>query len=138
MTDTARFRLEGAKELQRALSKLGKDMKPENVLRSGAIAGAAVVRKKARTNLAPHKDTGALAKNIKTSSRIVRAQQRIVVKIKPHADQFYGVFLEFGTKYISPKRWLSRAVRENHREILAAMTAKIRARIERTKAKKNG
>lgn len=94
MTDGVGFKLEGFDELERELKLLGADA--EKVLRSGLQAGGSAVRKQARSNLAPHRRTGDLAKGLKVNSRIDRFRRSIRVTIRTGKNEFYGLFLEFG------------------------------------------
>lgn len=91
-----RFPVTGGKEIAATLAALGKRIESQ-AMRSGLTAGAAVIRDEARQR-AP-KDTGAMAKSIKTGSPRKNQDGTYSVSIRlvgKHA--FLGLFHEYGVK----------------------------------------
>lgn len=143
MADGLRFKLEGFDELERELKKLGRDA--EKVLRVGMAAGGRAVRDQARANLVPHKRSGALSKGLRVNSRIDRIRRSVRVTVRTSADQFYGLFLEFGatgvgrgrTGTVPAEAWLRRAVRQVGPQVYNKYAAeRMRKRIAKIRAGK--
>lgn len=143
--------IKGEDELERTLLSLGKDM--EKAFRGGVLVTAQAVRKDAIKSIqsssfgawvkrsrqgggtydhvasapgsAPNTDTGALVSSIAVEMN----------KKKPEAEVGsnldYGAYLEFGTKDMDPRPWLSPAVNRNidnlQSNITKAAMAAIRA-----------
>lgn len=104
-------KVEGIEETLRTLQRLHPSL-AENGLRAGVGAVGREIVKEARRNLAPHKRTGNLARSLGVSTRINRIERSVTGKARTRSgkyDGFYGRFLEFGTKYIAPIAFLSRA-----------------------------
>jgi HK97 gp10 family phage protein len=88
------MRLKGGRELSQFLDAFPEKLK-KGALRAGMVAGARVVRDEARATVA--KDTGKVAKAIKTSSPRVNQDGTVSVKVKLKGEHsFIGWFLEYG------------------------------------------
>lgn len=113
MAVTARSQILGFNELERLMKALPGRL-AEAELTSAVRAGANVIRKEARTR-APRggvpsqmsKKFGPLHKKIRTR-RIKKTPLSVEFSIDS-GSAFYGSFLEFGTKNISSRPWLTPA-----------------------------
>lgn len=128
------FRIQGFEGLQRELREAGQDA--PKVIRAGMRAAAVEVRKKAKANLAGHRDTGELADSLKVSTRLKRATKSVTATVRNTRRTYYGMFLEFGTIKQHPVRWLTRALRDNGPEAYEAAAKRIRARLLKIKIKR--
>lgn len=97
-----RTRLEGAKELDRVLGKLPKQLRGR-VLTRAVRGGANIVRKEMRGR-APV-ETGRLRDNIVTRARRDRGAS-VTVSVGPARRTFYAGFIEFGTRFLPARPFL--------------------------------
>ena len=113
MAVTTRSQVVGFKELEQVLKALPGRL-AERELTSAVRAGANVIRKEARARAprggvpsAMSKKFGPLHKKIRT-----RRDKKTPLSVEFSIDSgsaFYGSFLEFGTKNIAPRPWLTPA-----------------------------
>ncbi len=132
----ARSGITGAKELERVLRKLPRRL-AERELTSAARAGANVIRKEARVRAPRGSDPsaasekfGPLHKNI----RVARVKKTgLSVEMAIHNGRaFWGSFLEFGTRHISARPWMSPAFDTTVRPALAKVGERLGKGLENT------
>ncbi len=121
--------IHGFDDALKMLKQLPLDVR-EKELRGTIRVGANVVRKHARINLRAHARTGRLAKSLLVRTRRGRSGEVYAV-IATARDSFYGMFLEFGTRFISPKAWLRNAADQNQAEIIKKMREQLKRRVEK-------
>ena len=117
-----RVALEGAAELDRALSKLA-DRAQGELLEEAAQAGAEVIREEA-ARLAP-RDTGLLAQEVADQPKrlqIGRAQ----IDVGPSKKAWYGRLLEHGTSKMAAQPFLRPAFEAKKDEAVEAMKRVLR------------
>ncbi len=128
--------MSGARELERVLRKLPRRL-AERELTSAARAGANVIRKEARARVprgsAPSAATekyGPLHKNI----RVARVKKTgLSVEMAIHNGRaFWGSFLEFGTRHIAARPWMSPAFDTSVRPALAKVGERMGKGLEKT------
>lgn len=85
----------------------------KDVLIQAASAGAEPIREQAGQN-AP-RDTGALAR-LEITKVASKQQDRVIVKIGPSKDVFYGLFVELGTVHMAPEPFLAPALEQKSGE----------------------
>ena len=113
MATTTRSQLQGFKELDKVLKALPGRL-AERELTAAVRAGANVIRKEARAR-APRggvpseisKKFGPLHKKIRVAR--VKKTRHSVEFVVNEGRAFYGFFLEFGTKNIAPRPWMTPA-----------------------------
>lgn len=113
MAVTTRSQVVGFKEIEKVLKALPGRL-AEAELTKATRAGANVIRKEARAR-APRggvssemsKKFGPLHKKIRSAR--VKKTRRSVEFVVNEGSAFYGGFLEFGTRHISPRPWLTPA-----------------------------
>ena len=110
---TTRSGITGAKELERLLKKLPGKL-AERELTSAARAGANVIRKEARARAPRGSDPsaasqkfGSLRKNIRVT-RVKKTSRSVEMAIH-NGKAFWGGFLEWGTKNIAARPWMTPA-----------------------------
>ncbi len=132
----ARSGITGAKELERVLRKLPGRL-AERELTSAARAGANVIRKEARARAPRGSDPsaasekyGPLHKNI----RVARIKKTgFIVEMAIHNGRaFWGSFLEFGTRHIAARPWMSPAFDTSVRPALAKVGERLGKGLEKT------
>lgn len=114
MARRKRTQLHGARELERVLKLLPKQIRGA-VLQRSVMAGATPIRKAAKAN-AP-RASGALANSI-VARKDKTAGASAAVKIGPTRKRFYGLFAEFGTSTQPAKPWLRPAFETTKGEAL--------------------
>lgn len=142
------FRIDGLRDLQKAMQTLSADMAGK-IARQATAAGAGVVRKAARQN-AP-KDTGNLQaavvmKRVRntplTEEYIVSVRQGKTSDVKRAKtgkgalgrDAFYARLVEFGTVKTPPQPFMSPALENNITPATEAMKTRLRARLKKAGA----
>ncbi len=113
MATTTRSQVQGFKEIEQVLKALPGKL-AERELTNAVRAGANVIRKEARAR-APRggvpsemsKKFGPLHKKIR--ARRVKKTRRSVEFVVNEGSAFYGALLEFGTKDIAPRPWITPA-----------------------------
>ena len=128
------FKIEGGKELDAALKKLGIDLE-RKIAKSGARAGANIVAKAAREK-APQ-DSGTLKRSIKVVARSKRVGDAVVSVVTRSGKKWnskgmnawYAGKVEFGTEHTPARPFMRPALDENGERIIKAMSAKIQERI---------
>jgi len=111
--------IKGLDELVRNYDKL--TLKDINT--NAALAGAEVIREQASQN-APRGETGNLAR-LEITKVAVKKQDRVIVKIGPSKDVFYGLFIELGTVHMAPNPFLGPALEQKMSEAIQETTAVI-------------
>lgn len=141
----ANVRIEGLRELDRALAKLD-DRIQRNVLNRSVSAGARVIRDEARI-LAPVEE-GRLKRNIITKKRRGRKGQSnwmvgvrginestgnsdTSMKSDDPKNAFYGRFVEFGTSKMSPRPFMTPAYESKRRDAVEVIKQTLREGINR-------
>lgn len=121
MNETSRKELEDAVSLA-VLAIHGEAVRSINAhLSSGATYGKHVASKEGSP---PNTDTGVLVKSIQYDIDTKNLSGVVGTNLK------YGAALEFGTKDIGPRPWLSRAFREKAAEIVKSFDAAFRRAIK--------
>ena len=113
MATTTRSQVQGFKEIEKVLKALPGRL-AERELTNAVRAGANVIRKEARARAprggvssATSQKFGPLHKKIR--ARRVKKTRRSVEFAINEGSAFYGFFLEFGTKNIAPRPWITPA-----------------------------
>ena len=142
----ASFKISGGVELTRALEALNEKVK-KKILRSAVVAGAAVVKKRAK-QIAKSKgieDTGALIRNIAAKVERQRSDTYAQINIgvrhgkpkkgaKNQDDPWYWWQHEFGNSKMAARPFIRPAFEESKEEAIEVMTAKLRKGIESANA----
>ena len=142
----ASFTISGGAELTRALEALDQKVK-KKILRSAIVAGAAVVKKRAK-QIAKSKgieDTGALIRNIAGKVERQRSDTYAQINIgvrhgkpkkgaKNQDDPWYWWQHEFGNSKMAARPFIRPAFEESKEEAIEVMTAKLRKGIESANA----
>jgi len=92
VTNKLTVSIEGGKEISKRLKALGK--KAKIVKDDATLAGAEVIREEAASRA--NKLSGELSKNMQAELMDSEAETS-TAGVGPHKEQFYGLFLEFGT-----------------------------------------
>lgn len=146
------IRTKGMEEIREALNMLPREVAGEP-LREVALTGAEVIRAEAESNAGKHRRTGNLAKNIAKEIAQESIGSRVVVRIGPTRDAWYGRLLEFGHRIVRvtgryrkggrvyrvskelgqvpPHPWLRPAFDAKRREAQQVMEKEFRRRLER-------
>ncbi len=124
-------RFSGDRELDRALRVLEKAT-PKPFLKGVMKASAKPLVKNMKTNV--RKDTGELRKSIKARLKLAK-KGLIIMKVGPGKDQFWGMFLEFGTAHHSPFPWMRPAWDGKKDKTLALITAGLALQLNRVAKK---
>ena len=142
----ASFKISGGVELTRALEALNEKVK-KKILRSAVVAGAAVVKKRAK-QIAKSKgieDTGALIRNIAAKVERQRSDTYAQINIgvrhgkpkkgaKNQDDPFYWHMHEFGTSKMAARPFIRPAFEEKQQEVIDTMVTRIKKKLEQTNA----
>ena len=142
----ASFKISGGVELTRALEALNEKVK-KKILRSAVVAGAAVVKKRAK-QIAKSKgieDTGATIRNIAGKVEKQRSDTYAQINIgvrhgkpkkgaKNQDDPWYWWQHEFGNSKMAARPFIRPAFEESKEEAIEVMTAKLRKGIESANA----
>ena len=134
----ASFKIEGGADLSRRLLELN-DKLQKKILRSAVVAGAQVVKKRAK-QIARSKgieDTGALIRNIAGKVEKQRSPEYVQINIgvrhgKPNPkakrqdDPFYWHMHEFGTSKMAARPFIRPAFEETKEEALGAMVERVK------------
>ena len=151
----ATFKLSGARELDRVLQKLPREI-GEKVLLSSLRVGAKEIKEAAKAR-APVRSGGG-AKTVKTavgggirvvrqpgflknSIRIARlrgSESSAAVSIGPRREAFYGMFQEFGTRFQPARPWLRPALDAAAGRAIAAFGKALGKKVERAAVKLAG
>ena len=121
--------VKGFRELDATL-KRAEPVLAFKILRGGVRAGLSFIRKQARANLRSNRRTGELARRIRTKVRVDRASKSLHGQIAPDRDTFYGMFLEFGTRFIPAQPWL-RPAADNTSGVMNAIGKHMRKNLEK-------
>lgn len=133
------MRVEGLKQLDRALVALGEEFgsnNPKNVLR-GALKDGGKVFADAAIPLAPD-DPATVNEDLRDSIRVLskaagaEKEQPLEVYIGPTRRGFYGLFQEFGTARHSAKPFLRPAFDANWRKVLDLIVIRTGERLAKT------
>ena len=136
------FKIEGGADLSRRLLELNDKMQ-KKILRSAVVAGAQVVKKRAK-QIARSKgieDTGALIRNIAGKVEKQRSPEYVQINIgvrhgKPNPkakrqdDPFYWHMHEFGTSKMAARPFIRPAFEETKEEALGAMVERVKKGLE--------
>jgi HK97 gp10 family phage protein len=121
-----KIHIEGLKELDRKLQELPDDLQ-RKVLRDALKAGADPILTDAKAS-APVK-TGALRASLRaTASRSRKHGVTVQVITKDgffKGEQFYGAFLEYGTRFIKARAFIAGAFDKNKHRALGLITRSI-------------
>lgn len=117
----------GLDELERKFKALGYTVQVATLRKALRAAGTAIRDEASR--LAP-KDTGALSQNMTMRLKDVDINSG-QIDIGPSKDEFYGLFQELGTAFLSPQPFLNPAFESKREEAINAMKEKLRTEIER-------
>lgn len=115
--------IHGLNEFLQNLNKLDNEIRGKALV-DGAKAGAHVVLEDAKQR-APKGRTGNLSNNM--TIRVARSSDinEATADVGPDKKQWYGFFLEYGTKFITPRRFLQLALDSNTVHIQHAMESVI-------------
>lgn len=120
----------GDKETNLALSLMPTTLQKKVIKKVQREIGKGIVIPAARRNLSAHSRTGALAASMKTKA-VKRSRKQFGVAVnsvfKKSDKKFYGPFVELGTKYIRPVRYLRNALWANESQIRARFAALLKA-----------
>lgn len=142
----ASFKISGGVELTRALEALNEKVK-KKILRSAVVAGAAVVKKRAK-QIAKSKgieDTGATIRNIAGKVEKQRSDTYAQINIgvrhgkpkkgaKNQDDPWYWWQHEFGNSKMAARPFIRPAFEESKEQVIEVMTARLRKGIESANA----
>lgn len=112
--------IEGAEEIIKLLKDMGQAA--ENVLEKAAEAGGKVALSDAKRRCPI--DTG----NLKNSLHLdngKKSERRAEVKISQGKDEFYGTFVELGTKHQKAQPFMRPAIDENQSDIAKAVNEEV-------------
>ncbi len=128
--------MSGAKELERVLRKLPGRL-AERELNSAARAGANVIRKEARARAPRGSDPSAASEKfgpLHKSIRVTRVKKTgFSVEMAIHNGKaFWGGFLEWGTKDIAARPWMSPAFDMTVHPALAKVGQRLGKGLEKT------
>jgi HK97 gp10 family phage protein len=133
------FKLEGFKELDRALGELPKAT-ARNVLKRTLKKAADPVAQAAQAN-APH-ETGTLEHSVIVGTNLTRSQSRGVRREGKSFAEIYigtslgrGMFTEFGTFKDHPQLWFTRAWESTQAEAMAIISTTLGTEIEKAAAR---
>lgn len=130
------FKIEGGKELEAALKRLGPDL--ERKIAKGAVrAGANVIAKEARL-LVPF-DDGTLKRSIRVVTRSRRTGDAVASVVTRAGrrwrargmDAWYAGLIEFGTKHRAATPFMRPALDSKAGEAIKAMSKYIQRRIHK-------
>lgn len=142
----ASFKFSGGAELTRALEALDQKVK-KKILRSAVVAGAVVVKKRAK-QIAKAKgieDTGATIRNIAGKVEKQRSDTYAQINIgvrhgkpkkgaKNQDDPWYWWQHEFGNSKMAARPFIRPAFEESKEQVIEVMTARLRKGIESANA----
>jgi HK97 gp10 family phage protein len=128
------FKIEGGKELDKALKQLGYDME-KKVAKSAVRAGAQVIRKEAMLNVPV--ESGTLKKSIRVVTRSRRVGDAVASVVTRSGkkyqsngmDAWYAPLVEFGTKNRPATPFLRPALDSKGVEAVKKMSEVIQKRI---------
>ena len=133
---TTTSKITGARELERVLKKLPGRL-AERELTSAARAGANVIRKEARARAprgadpsAASEKYGSLHKNIRVT-RVKKTGLSVEMAIH-NGKAFWGRMLEFGTRHISARPWMTPAFDTTAQPALTKIGQTLGKRLEKT------
>ena len=126
-------RIEGMPLLTRRLRTLEAKLQ-KKVIRQAIRKSLKPIQQDAKRE-AP-KNTGALRKSVKIRS-FKRSRVRVGAKVTTgtatsdfKGDEFYGAFVNYGTKHIRGNRWLNKVAKKNKRKARRIFTEHVRAGIK--------
>lgn len=130
------FKIEGARELDRALKRLGRDLETK-VAKSAVRAGANVIAKEARLNVP--EISGTLKRSIKVVTRSKRTGDAVASVVtrsgkkwqSKDMDAWYAPLVEFATKHRAATPFMRPALDSKGPEAIQAMSKKIQQRISK-------
>jgi len=135
------FKIEGGADLSRRLLDLN-DKLQKKILRSAVVAGAQVVKKRAKQIAADKsRDTGALIRNIAGKVEKQRSPEYVQINIgvrhgkpdpkaKRQDDPFYWWQHEFGNSKMAARPFLTPAFEETKEDVLDAMVDRVKKGLE--------
>ncbi len=131
------FKIEGAKELNKALGSFTKDIE-QKIAKQAVRAGANVIAKEARL-LAPMGLTGTLKRSIKVVARSKRTGDAVASVVTRSGKKYtlrnmnawYAGMVEFGTSKNPARPFLRPALDSKGPEAIKAISNKIVARIKK-------
>jgi len=131
------FKIEGAKELNKALGSFTKDIE-QKIAKQAVRAGANVIAKEARL-LAPMGVTGTLKRSIKVVARSKRTGDAVASVVTRSGKKYtfrnmnawYAGMVEFGTSKNPARPFLRPALDSKGPEAIKAISNKIVARIKK-------
>ena len=114
--------IEGADEVIKMLKELGEAA--SGILERAAEAGGRVALDAAKAKCPV--DTGALKRSLHIEkSKTKKPEIKQEVKISPGKNQYYGTFVELGTKRQAAKPYLRPAIDENQEQISKAVNQEV-------------
>jgi HK97 gp10 family phage protein len=114
-------KVEGAEEIIKLLKEMGQNA--ENVLSQAAEAGGKIALSDAKRRC-PVGKTGNLKSNLKLETG-KKTSTKAFVKVLPGKDEYYGTFVELGTKKQPAQPFLRPAVDENKEKISEKVTSEL-------------
>lgn len=126
------LKLTGMAELTERLRKLPAELS-DRAVKTAARKAANLVRDE--MELRAPMDTGALAMNLKTRVRQTGPEQ-IVAEVGPSKNEFYGMFIEFGTRNIPARPFMGPALDATAQEAVNLFTDELRKAIGRMERKR--
>ena len=134
------FHIEGAKELDAALKRLGLDME-RKIAKSAVRAGATVIAKEAKNNVPV--ESGTLRNSIRVVTRSKRVGDAVASVVtrsgkkwrSKNMDAWYAPLIEFGTKNRPATPFLRPALDVKGPEAIKKMSEVIQKRISKLASK---
>ena len=129
-----KFQIQGAKELEQALKRLGPDLE-RKVAKSAVRAGATVIAKEARLNVPV--ESGTLRNSIRVVTRSKRVGDAVASVVtrsgkkwrSKNMDAWYAPLVEFGTKNRPATPFMRPALDTKGGEAIKRMSEVIQKRI---------
>ena len=134
MADRGNFRVEGAREMEKVL-KLLPDRVAEKALAGAVLASANVIKREMKAR-APV-DTGGLKKSI-IAKRDKTTRSSVTYLVGPSTKGFFGMFTEFGTRFIPARPWMRPAFDTSIRPAIDKMGERLGKNIQREARKLAG
>jgi len=137
MAPTFRLKFTGGPELARALERPPKAVQGPVLAEALTKAAEPVIEEAERRAPQRRSPQFSLASHIEAQTTHAR-DKRMTVVIGPDSDHFYGLFLEFGTRFMPPRPFLRPAWDSKVEESLATLVSELGASIEKAAAREGG
>lgn len=118
----AKFTVSGADDLVKQLQAIRKT-KAKSAIRKGSRQGSKIIQREC-VDKAPRK-TGAMSRGIKVRA-LPRSRKWVGTMVRFAMENFYGRFIDLGTKYIQARRFMRDSVRAKQQQAVNTMVDQIR------------